>query len=294
MANYPAPPARRLAYDRDNTQAVKWVDATDGVTDLSAGDIQILNDEAQDSINLFGGFDQFDVAFYVAFLFPQPFKLLDAWINMYETLNGGSMTVTIEHSDDTTNGRDGTWVTTSSVSPQVSVASRPGYRSNISSVGAGVAHAGYRIKLQYGFGGSHILTNLGLINVHLYGPEHGPTDRLSFWHPVTNAELTPDFDFTDIARGATTVLQFRVKNVSPSKTAHSITVETGEGPSHGNSSTYTEVSTDNITYSSSINIGNLGPGSISSILYLRSEPPTNAELGPQTFRLTPTATGGYS
>ncbi len=293
MGNYPTPPSRRLAYDRDNTQATHWAEGWSGVADLTSGNLQTLNNESDDFINLFTG-PVFEATIYVAFLFPQGFKLLDMWLNEnYTVSSGGSFTITVEHSDDTTNGRDGTWSTTSTITPVTSPA-RPGWRNNISSVGAATTHIGYRIKIVFS-GGIHVISSYGLINVHMYGPEHGSDNRLAFWKPGSDTELNPDFDFTDIARGATTKIQFRIKNKSGSKTAHAVTVETGEGPSYGTASTYTQLSLDDVTYGNSVSLGDLGPGAISSgTIYLRSQPPTNTELSVMTLRLTPSATGGYS
>jgi len=293
MPNYPVPPGRRIAYDRDDCQVVRWQDNLSGITELSAANIQDINDEADDTLGIISGTIFPGVSIYLAFLLPQAVKLLDLKLSYTRTVSGGTTTpVTVEYSDDTTNGRDGTWATAASgIVADVNQPARPDYRTDIAAIGAAATHLAYRLKFAV-TGGSSLLT-LAVRLVHMYGPEHGPTDRLAFWHPTLDQELTPDFDFEDIARGASVIKQFRIKNVS-ALTANGVDVTVSQGPSYGSASSWTLLSLDDITYAQTRTVGDLGVGVISNVLYLRAEPPVGAELDVLTMRVTPVAVGGYT
>ncbi len=293
MPNYPVPPSRRIAYDRDDCQVVRWQDDLSGITELSAANIQDINDEADDTLGILTDTVPVGVSIYLAFLLPQAVKLLDLKLS-YTQAGAGSLTVTVsvEYSDDTTNGQDGTWATAAAdIAADVGQPARPDYRTDIVAIGAAAAHLAYRLK--FAFTGGTALSALAVRLVHMYGPEHGPTDRLAFWHPTLDQELTPDFDFEDIARGASVTKQFRIKNVS-ALTANDIDVTVSQGPSYGNASSWTLLSLDDITYAQTRTVGDLGAGVISSVLYLRAEPPVGAELDVLTMRVTPVAVGGYT
>ena len=292
MPNYPTPPGRRIAYDRDDCQVVRWQDDLSSITELSAANIQDINDEDDDVVSILTSPVDLDDAVYLAFLFSQAVKLLDLKLSFTQGGLGSDDAVAVEYSDDTTNGRDGTWATAASgIAAEIDEPARPGYRTGIAAIGAAAAHLAYRLKFTRI--GAFDRTALSIKLVHMYGPEHGPTDRLAFWHPTLDQELTPDFDFEDIARGASVTKQFRIKNLS-ALTANDIDITVAQGPSYGNASSWTLLSLDDITYAQTRTVGTLGAGVISSILYLRAEPPVGAELDVLTMRVTPVAVGGYT
>lgn len=288
MTNYAAPPARRVAFDRDNMQVTTWRTDKSGVAEVSEA---ALNDEDEDTVDLLQGLGTLLTAggssAYLCFLPAAGFKLLDIKIMFGATFGGAASIVTdIERSDDTTNGRDGTWTTQSSgVAESVNEPSRPFYREDIIAVGTGAAHIGYRIKATVS-GGSGI-TALTMRVVHLYGVEYGGANRLGFWDPTLDQEYAPDIDFGDVARGVAYTKTFRVKNLAATQ-ANDIDLTVEQGPSHGSPSGWTLLSLDDITYAQTINIGNLGAGVISSLLYLKADIPTNAELNTLSLRITPT------
>jgi hypothetical protein len=116
--------------------------------------------------------------------------------------------------------------------------------------------------------------NPRLCVLHLYGSR--PTtsvDRLAFWHPTTDQAIgTADLDFGDIAQGTSVTKQFRIKNISGTLTANSITLQVSDLlPEY--TGTGLQVSTDNVTYQNSVNIGNLASGIISPTLYVRRTVP---------------------
>ncbi len=285
MANYPTPPDRRIAYDQDDTQVTYWNDGVSGVVEADASDLAKINGEADDSLNIVVT-TATPGPWYLAFLFSQAVQLLDARV-IIDTIGA---TVDCEYSDDTTNGRDGSWsqqaagITHSEMSGGVI----PEYRNNIAAIGAASGHVGWRFKFNAGTESS-----VRLRCIHLYADEHGPTNRLAFWDPILNVELASDFDFGDLARGASLTKTFRIKNLSGSLTANSIVLAVEAGPSHGSPGTWTLLSTDDSAYAQSINIGALGPGTLSGVLYLKSSPPTNAELNTLSTRIDP-AVGSWT
>lgn len=288
MANYPAPPSRRWAYDRDNTQVLKWQSDDDGVAELSSDDILKMQDEDADYVDILTKGTIVQGAFaYVCFIFPEARQLDDVkLIGDTYSVAGRIDTFAVEYSDDTTNGRDGTWDSiVSGLSADEGYVARPNFRLDIHGAAAGATHIAYRFKI--GITGSS--SQVRIVVLHLYGDEAGAVDRLSFTDSG-GSELTLDLDHEDIARGAADELVFYVKNVSAGKTAQGITLAVEQGPSYGNASSWTLLSDDQISYAQTLGIGDLAPGQVGGPYYLKCAPPTNAALGPLACRVTPTIT----
>jgi hypothetical protein len=281
MANYPAPPHRRVAFDREDVQAVAWDDTASGVTELTVSNLQALNDEDDDTFTVPIGSGVTPNIGYLAFVFPFSFKCNNIKVVMHTatSLSG----IALERSDDTTNGRDGTWtVETGAVSFAIEAA-RPNYRNAIVTVSSATARKGWRLKCT---DGSPIGQGV-LRAVHLYGQEFGPANRVSFWDGTLNQELAADIDFGDRARGTIVDRTFRIKNVS-ALTANTVAVAVEQGPSYGSASGWTLLSlTLGSGYASSVSLGNLAAGVISPVIHMRANVPTNAEVDALTFRLTP-------
>ncbi len=290
MANYPAPPARRWAFDQESVDIRKWVSTIAGTTALSQAEIDKLNDEDDSDwveLNSGGLIGSGDFA-YLCFIFPQDRKLTDAMI-AFDTLPGGrTLTVDVEYSDDTTDGRDGAWTSQAAgiahiLAPDV----RPDYRDNVVNIATAAAHKAYRFKLAPS--GSVTSGNLECTMCMLFGPEAGPTDRLGFRQVGSDTELAADEDFEDIARAPTAVKKtFRIKNLSGTKQAQDIALTSQSGPGYGNSPSWTLLSLDDITYALSVAPPNLAAGALSGTIYLKSEPPDDAELGAHYGRVVAT------
>lgn len=183
---------------------------------------------------------------------------------------------TWEYSTDTTDGTDGTWTTfTVTFSylgnhDQAGDSSKPYYRSDIATVSL-TNVKGIRVR----WNSSHswgVQYRLFVWHIYGYRPLTG-VDRLAFWNPSTDQALNAAYlDFGDIAQGSVVTRQFRLKNISSSLTANTITVAVSDLlPEY--TGTGIELSTDNTTFQSSIGIGNLVPGAISSTLYVRRSVP---------------------
>lgn len=265
---YPDVPANRFAYHLDGTK-VFGLDASNVLTELTAAQTAIMNDEDSDWQTI-GPF----VA--LIFIFPELRDISGYYFDDFWGVASGAL----QSSTDTTTGLDGTW--TSIVNPwlkQVTVDPLPTYRTAISPATAGSIKA-----LKFNFASSSIRPAA----VHLYGsiPATSNPDRLIFWEPTNNVATTGAyFDWGDVVQGTSQTKQFRIKNNSSTLTANSINLSTG-AETFAMSVTF---STDNVTYNASINIGNLAPGALSSVLYVKRTVPAAEPLRIQACRMKASA-----
>jgi hypothetical protein len=279
-------PGTRFALDQDGTvlkyrnytTSSSWTDVTGSISE-----IQKVNTANYIDTSL-GAFQSVQFAF----AFPEPRTINGAYIH------GGTGTSAIiamaniawEYSTDTTDGTDGTWssmtVTFASLAQHNTTGgvSKPYYRSDIATLAVNNV-TGVRVRFDAQNFGSPRLCVL-----HLYGGR--PTaavDRLAFWHPTSDQAIAAAaLDFGDIAQGTTVTKQFRIKNLSSTLTANTITVQVSDLlPEY--TGTGLQVSTDNTTYQNSVNIGNLASGAISSTLYVRRTVPGAATITQRQARL---------
>lgn len=261
---YPDVPDNRFAYHLDGTK-IYTLDANETLVDITST-AALMNDEDSDSTSTMNGKGN------VIFLFPEKRDLSGYYLDGY--YGGGAL----QASSDTTTLLDGTWTTV--VNPWVANNvgdPTPEYRQNINSITAGSVKA-----LKF------VGDMRQVYSLHLYGSitaGENP-DRLIFWdssldQPTTGAY----FDFGDVTQGQTYTKQFRIKNNSSSKTASSITLSSGN-------ETYDmalQFSTDGVTYTPTVNIGNLGPSSLSGILYAQRAVPSTEGLQAHVCRLKASA-----
>lgn len=269
---YPDVPGNRWAYHLDGT-IILTKDGSNGLYDVTASSVN-MNDEDQSSgVDVSGRYG-------IIFIFPE-LRNLQAYFSSHYN-NASSLTPqTLETSADTTNGLDGTWTTV--VNPWVSIngSTIPQYRNSIQAAAASGVKA---LRFNFTQGGySHHLKSF-----HLYGtiPAAQNPNRLIFWESVNNNETPgPYFDWGDMPAGTAQTKQFRIKNNSTTLAANSIDISAG-------AQTYTmavEFSTDNVSFASSINVGNLAPGAISSVLYVRRTVPAGEPLRVQAVRMSAVA-----
>lgn len=269
---YPDIPGTRFALDQDGT-VMKWRNFTTGSgwTDItgSIAETQKVNTANYSEIPTptGGNYIQASLAF------PEARSLTGMYIH-FGTLDtrGGVANFVWEYSIDTTDGTDGTWTAFTvtfanfSMHNNLSQTSKPYYRSDIATFSL-VNVKGIRARWNES---PAYNTNTRMCVWHVYGsrPLTG-VDRLAFWHPSSDQAIAAAaLDFGDIAQGSSVTRQYRIKNLSASLTASSITVQVSDLlPEY--SGTGLQVSSDNVTYQASVSIGNLAPGSISSVLYVR-------------------------
>lgn len=282
--NYPDVPAPRILYDRDGTVLAK-VGQDGTIVVHSIGNKQTLNNESGDTVSFPAAGGTF---FYIAFIFPELRDILAYYfVGSFVQANLNDIQV----STDTTNGLDGAWVQVVDVGSNAGSFSVTGARNNINSFAGGTAQKAIRFEIRRNTGSAAIAGSAGAI--HLYGSiaAGANPDRLRFWHPTSDAEITgPYFDLAEQPRGGSVTRTFRIKNNSAGLTANSIAVTrealTDTSPTNVGQ---TEFSTDNITFAASINIGNLAPGAISSVLYMRRTTSAIAALSLWWVRFVATA-----
>lgn len=271
---YPDVPGPRMAYDRDGTVVAYLTNASTGpVTPLNTVNILALNDEEDD------GAVQPTLATSSAlvWVFPELRDLSGAFV----PLTAGSL----QTSANTTNGVDGTWTTRI---------------ASFSSLGMSETSVSARTNIQAlsvtGVRAVKVICGSGPATpdfIHLYGtPSSGENpNRLSFWHPTLDQEITGAyFDWGDFSQGTTATRDFRIKNRSSTYTANSITVSM-DCPSDTTPTVLSQhfVSPDGVSFGSSASAGTLAPGAISSVMTLKRDISASAVLSLWTMRLRASA-----
>lgn len=286
---YPDVTGQRFALDIDGTIFQKLDGAKTVLTDAQSAST-IISDTDADTYQLDAvySYPPTNTRGYFVLIFPE-LRNLDSY---FIAVTGNyADPKELEYSSDTTDGLDGTWtqVTTNWVKNGTI---SPNYRTNITSqpltnvkglrFGYGSSNGGYNVNYQF-----------NVQCMHLYGSIVGGQnpDRLRFWDAALDQEVGPAyFDFGDNSVGTNKVVQFRVKNNSSTKTASGVNLAK-------ESASYTDVangltfSGDNTAYSTTLSIGDLAPGAISPVIYLkRSFDLAEVTSVPKDGRITATAT----
>lgn len=278
---YPDVPSKRLAWDRDGSQFYYWNGST--VTTRSLAERQAQNDEnaATEMGVLFSG------GMHGGVIFPDPTTIVGYYI--MTSGNGGNMTD--EYSLDTTTGIDGTWSTLrASFSTSGDGAAIPAYR-NLIQTGAPMPVANVKAIRRRCIS---ITGNQRFNTIHIYGYRTAATNRLELWHPTLDQPLhqTPALgDFGDQPRAiGYKTLSFRVKNLSATLTAQTITV-VREMMTDGSPTILglTDLRYDGGSYGTTAAVGNLAPGAISNIVDARLNITATAPIGPWTERFVAAA-----
>lgn len=264
--SYPDNPSRRFAYDADATVVlvVKDPNASSGVgippsipyLNATVQEMQNLNDE--DYATSYGGGATSSVNF-VTMLFPEQ-REIDG---LYHVTSGdtGGASHTAAKSNNTTNGYDGTWVDLALADLHNISWVADHYRDNIESQGESNV-LGLMFKTSGNPNSRHHL-------IHVYGTltAGGTPDRLLYLDPDdADAEFTKPLDFGDVPRGQTQTDTFKIKNNSSTVSANTVQV-TAEDLFGGAGSWYT-FSDDDIDYSATLGLGNMGVGA-TQLVYVK-------------------------
>lgn len=266
--SYADVPGPRMAYDLDGTVVVITDTSRLNPSTLSAGTKTNLNSETLPGQGQYATGNG-----YLTFIFPE-LRDIDGYL-LYGTGQLGMTPGAAHTSTDTTNGVDGTW--TSRVNPWANLGTTKGaMRSSITSV----TWDGVKAVSFYG-------TNVGGWGpdwriAHLYGaPSTGENpNSLRLWHPTLDQEITGAyFDWGDVARLTTVTRDFRIKNISATQTANlvsvSMTAPTDASPTTVSQHTF---STDGVTFTPTLSLGNIAPATITGVLNLKRVTPYNASL----------------
>ncbi len=293
-------PGNRMAADLDGSAGV-YIDATGTTTNLSTSDLLKISDESSDYYQLIPTTVVVNDTNRLAIVFPEARSVLGYFLGM--TISSAyvsgypSYDIVLQYSTNTTNGQDGAWSTASSDAAATwgahgSAVLKPDYRtvaslglSNIKGIRIAMTASTSGLASSYSFGGG-----VRVAAFHLFGTPAAASDRLELFHPSLAQRVSPSaFDWGNVPQGSTADVTFRVKNWSATLTANSIVVAI-DAPTDTSPSVAAQhyVSTDGINFTSTVNIGSLAPGAVSSVLYLRRVTPSNAVLGTWSGRLKAT------
>lgn len=292
--NYTDPPAPRMAYDRDGTVGVHLVINSSTVQETTNSDLVRINDEDSDILNNYSWYGNVGgVTYGLAFIFPE---FRDVVGYMVQCNHVGASRAELQTSTNTTNGLDGTWVTQDA--SWDSAGSSINYvpmRENITSVAFNGIKS-MRFLTDMGTGGSRAIH---YYVVHLYGTasNYAGQDTLRIWHPTLDEPLDDNtsadgahLDWGDVVRGTTADRTFRIKNNSATLTANSVIISTqvasNTSPTLESQITYS----DGGAFQPSLDIGNLAPGALSSVISVRKATDINAALSLWWLRTVAEAT----
>jgi hypothetical protein len=265
-----------MAYDLDGSVG-GWMYYGGSISEWSAGQMTDWNRESGTAVPYNGFNGQSGYAFV---LFPQLRDLVGYafWARSDTGWNVGAL----QTSTNTTNGYDGSWTTV-----------LPTFTSNGSWSGPAAARTAIRSVTANGIKAVRFESpNTGgnsarMEGLHLYGRiSNGQTaDRLRFWHPTLDEALDDNtaadgawLDWAETTRGTSADKTFRIKNNSSTLTANGIVLTTSALTDTTPSVPPQMTFSDGGVFSASLNIGNLAPGALSSVITIRRTTPANAIL----------------
>lgn len=272
-------PAPRMLYDRDGTVGLNIATGYASiVSQLSAATLLALNDETSTNAVTGNG---------ICLIFPQLRDIRGMLIRYLETGTGSSPSISgTQWSANTTNGIDGTWAAVATIGAY-GAGDPVQYRQSIQSV---TLNGVKGLRWAQGGGGATITYR----TVHLYGSlTAGETpDRIRMWHPTLDEPLddltsadSAHLDWGDTARGTTADKTFRIKNNSATLTANSVDVSVNVPTDTSPTVASQHTLSNGGAFAASVNIGNLTPGQISSVITLRRTTASNATLSLWTARV---------
>lgn len=273
--SYADPVGPKLQYDRDGTIMIQYTGA------LYTSPVVIANSNLQAMVSPLDAAYPLGQNGQMGILFP---ALRDiTHICMHDSTGSGfTAGAGAQWSPNTTNGVDGTWNNITASSGSMSVGSS---NANLTSRTASPGVVSLTGVKGLRFTGSGSLgVGVNVLMLELFGQPSATSDRLEFWHPTLNQSLNlspAQFDFGDVPRGSSAIVrQMRVKNMSGSLTASSITISF-DGLSSDASPTVasqTEFSYNGGAYGSTASISSLAPGAISNLVSVRLTPSASAAL----------------
>jgi hypothetical protein len=260
---YPDVPAPRMPYDRDGTIGFSFLTNLTSIVTLTNADLISMNDEnIATSGSLSGSSSR-----WVCLIFPELRDIVALTIT--NASSGSNGINNVEVSSNSTNGIDGTW-TSLTTNFSDAAATGPAYRTDFRShVATGIK----AIRALNSVSGAALNCRVGTF--HIYGTKSAVSDRLEFWHPTLDQSL----DWGDVARSTTTTRTVRLKNLSGSLTAGTITV----GMEALYDASPSMISQHTFDYNgggfgATATIPSLGPGQVSGIITIQQNISSTAAL----------------
>lgn len=283
---YSALPDRRIPYDIDGTVVGYNYSTSSGATNSSINTIlgylnqtqlNYLNDEL---ISTDPNYLNNHYSNTTWFLFPEKKNVTNGIVWLSKGTN--SYSFTIQGSANTTNGLDGTWETPTFPDGGIDATwntSSDQWRTTIRRIVFTQSVISIRIITYSSPGVANNPVN-HIYKIHWYGTKaSGETPDDLIFTNTSGIELTADADFGDVIAGNySSVYQFKVKNVSTTKTAYGVLLSC--------SGSELSISANGTNYLSSLNLGNLSPGSFTPVIYARSlVPAVSSVIGPRSPRV---------
>lgn len=296
---YPAIPDVRIGYDNDGAVVAYGAGSNDSVAArFAAGPTSYITGSALIALNGYS-YTAFPALIDLAVdagsnipyramwvFFPEQREVTEVFLGTLSTITvQGTLVSSIQGSTDTTNGVDGTWQTATLSSP---VGSGPqsldSWRAWFGSVSFTGPVSAIRIGLNWGIGNPSTVNHVNVAILHLYGTKGAgqtPDDIIYLDGQHAYAAFTTVEDFGNVPLGTTTVRTFKVQNSSATKTANSINLQCNDADF--------AISTDSVTWVTTINIASLAAGASSAVLYVRNTSPSpGGRLGPRFARIVTT------
>ena len=201
----------------------------------------------------------------LAIIFPEPRTLVSAMLSG-SAYDAGL--ITIDGSNDTTDGKNGTWTVLASNVPVVGRDTLP------TPANTRTAYAISGTWNAIRFNGSSYF-NVATFQVFDTTPPAG----LVFWDATLSQLAQPSvFDFGDVAPfSVQTIKQFRIKNNSSTLTANQITIAADTTSDYGAIDTAIKFDSGS-GFSSTVMIGDLAPGATSSVIDMRRDVPATGYI----------------
>lgn len=202
----------------------------------------------------------------------------------YSTQAGFSL-ISLQGSNDTTNGVDGTWETATfpNGNPAVLKPTTVAWRSSVKAVNFSTAYRSYRMIVGNLYSSGGYYSQCRLQTVHLYGEKAiGETPNDLIFYEITDTEITALNDFGDRPEASTVYDSFKLKNVSPDKVATTVSV----GITHTD---FLLSLSETGPWTASVSIASIAAGAFSDPIYIKNElgqPPLT--LGPKAAKCTAT------
>ena len=274
-----------MPYDNDGTVMVTSAanqPYTHGATAYPSGSqLLAFNGSATFTATSYAGLQMATGGYFaIWFFFPEQREVTGGSLVILDT--GSSVSYLVQGSNDTTNGLDGTWETASITGTLIRLSTAPSsvdvWRSGIASISFTGPKRVVRITGQLN------INNGSFSLIHLYGQKAAgqtPDDILYLDGNNAYAEFTAPMDFGDRPLGTTQTWQFKVKNGSATHTANSINIQCNDADF--------AISSDGVTWVTTLNIASLAAGASSGVMYVRDTSPSpGAALGPRFARVVTT------
>lgn len=280
--SFPDPPNNRFAYDTDGSATFVYLGGgwSYGNPNYSVTEIANLNSDKATGGAIPVGFGPNDPQVSnIIVVFPEPRTVTHVFAastggdgSTMPTQSGNSR---IYYSTNTTNGLDGTWVESSAQVMQWGLPHLDKTRTGISTVTGwtnvkAVRHYRYSYDLM---GGTRYHS------LQLYGDRPTNMTRLAIWHPTLDQEITgAELDFGSIYRGQIIEKTFRVKNLSSTLTANTVSLTLNANGDFTPTfvSQFTPAPTE---------ITSIAPGAISNVCTLTGNISSTAYFSISTVRL---------